>query len=96
MNPTEHEYTVAVDAAARHIWAYQYRAIVADARPGASVPPEDFDALSPLTQHHLREAALPVARAVLEALPDRLRGTWIEGYTAALSGVSEDANPYPL
>lgn len=59
MTPTEHEGTVAVDAAARVLARHTQRR-------GA-----EWDDLKPLTQNALREQVLPLVRAALEALPDR-------------------------
>lgn len=62
MKPTEHEATVAVDAAARVVYEHQTRGI-------AAAPP--YDALDPMQALHLRESVLPLVWAGLEALPDR-------------------------
>lgn len=65
MTPTEHELTVAVDAAARKLWEGLARAgdVYAGRRP--------FDDLDELLQQRLREEVLPIVTAVLAALPDR-------------------------
>lgn len=61
MNVTEHQATVAVDAAARRNYDLQ-----ADGLDGA--PP--FDDLHRTVQLELRELVLPIVWAALEALPD--------------------------
>jgi hypothetical protein len=58
--PTEHELTVAVDAAAEY--AYR-RTVVDEARSW-----RDVDAV---TAHRFRELVLPLTTAALEAIPDR-------------------------
>lgn len=67
MQPTEHELTVAVDAAARTNYeiARHHQAI----RGLGALPA--FDDLDRITQNNQREAVLRVITAVLEALPDR-------------------------
>lgn len=67
MKPTEHEGTVAVDAAARAVWAARYPA-----------PEPGFDDLPPLMQNAVREEVLPLVWAALEALPDRTREVKID------------------
>lgn len=62
MKPTEHEMTIAVDAAARHVWS---TIAVLDIQ---GMPFED---VPPLAQNKLREDVLQVVIAALEALPDR-------------------------
>jgi hypothetical protein len=62
MIPTEHEMTVAVDAAARHAWETHARQFERT---------EAYEALGPLEQNALREQALGPIVAALEAIPDR-------------------------
>lgn len=90
MTPTEHEGTVAVDAAARRLY---------DRVPGPCGHGEDcagdgpdcwedkaakpvFDDLPLLARNELREHVLPVVWAALQALPDRRRTAWAEGLKA--------------
>jgi hypothetical protein len=72
MTPTEHEGTVAVDAAARKMYA--------DVNAGLDVP--EFDHLHPVQQNVFRDAVLPYVWAGLEALPDRAVIAWDEGEVA--------------
>lgn len=67
MIPSEHEGTVAVDAAARKAWAGQ---------PYSEKT--SFDELDVLQQNRFREAVLPLVWAALEALPDRSKAALIE------------------
>ena len=62
MTPSEHDATVAVDAAARKLYESVFDG-EEEARP--------FDDLDPLQKRHLREQVLPFVWAALEALPDR-------------------------
>lgn len=62
MEPTEHEGTVAVDAAARVV----YHAAVS---PRSDAPA--FDTLDPMVQNRFRESVTPLVWAALQALPDR-------------------------
>lgn len=76
MTPTEHEATVAVDAAARRFWKAQQDSFALQGAPGAL---EDFDALDRLQQVEVKQHVLPFVWAALEALPDRtlsLREEW--------------------
>ena len=77
MTPTEHEGTVAVDAAAKVMYARNIAAmepIVEQLRAqGQQVDlTRDWDDLGPLEKNNYREMALPVVWAALEALPDRV------------------------
>lgn len=96
MIPTEHEATVAVDAAARALWAS------VNAQMQLPLPP--FDQLSPLEQNHFREDALPLVWAALGALPDRRREGWETGLQAGIGAAGSvpsgstyamPENPYP-
>jgi hypothetical protein len=64
MNPTDHEWTVATDAAAQKIYMLQYGA--------TTMEPGYWDNVAPLAKRQFREAALEIIRPALEALPDRL------------------------
>lgn len=61
MIPSEHEATVAVDAAARRLY---------DLAGGTA-----FDALSAEAKRQLKQQVLDVVWAALEAIPDRRTGT---------------------
>ena len=78
MNPTEHEMTAAVDAAARHAWT-----ILGPQLNNAAT----FDELHPLEQNQLREQVLGPVIAGLEALPDRAE----EARLAAIREVHAEA-----
>lgn len=69
MKPTEHEMTVAVDAAARHL--YQNAPSTREIRP-------TFDELHPTTANLYREEVLGPVIAALAALPDRRLGLALE------------------
>ncbi len=76
MTPTEHEGTVAVDAAARRYWESRKKELADHGAPNA-LP--EFDDLEPLQQNGVREFVLPFVWAALEALPSRvdsLREEW--------------------
>lgn len=70
MIPTEHEGTVAVDAAARTMFAAA-RDRAGSIRAGAHSRHIEWDDLEPLRRNQWLEAALPIVWAALEALPDR-------------------------
>lgn len=94
MSVREGEATVAVEAAARKA----YETNVENRRrvfpPGVKF--RGWDELDPITKNGWREDVLPLIWAALEALPDRSRGLWLEGYYAHESGIHEEACPYPL
>lgn len=93
MRPTEHEATVAVDAAARA--AYDEEA----ARAREILPPEaaasiiEWDDLTALDKNDWRESVLKLVWAALAALPDRRRGAWEEGYHESFLN-ADAVNPY--
>ena len=96
MSARESDATMAVEAAARKVYeanAEGYDATMA--RVGLPGQPSWEDA-NPLTKNQYREAVLPIVWATLEAIPDRSRGLWLEGYYAHECGIHEDACPYPL
>lgn len=84
MTPTEHEGTVAVDAAARV--AYERHRL--DHRT-------EFDDLDPHVQNMWRETVLAPVWAALEALPDRRAAVWDEGELAGRDNAN-DGYPDPL
>lgn len=65
MRTTEHDMTIAVDAAARHIYSLMPQPNL-DAQRAAT-----FDELHPLVKLQLREQILGPVVAALAALPDR-------------------------
>lgn len=69
MTPTEQESTVAVDAAARTLYA----------STGFPQTAPAFDDLDPLAQNRIRETVLPLVWAALQALPDRRAEGWENG-----------------
>lgn len=104
MIPTEHEGTVAVDAAARSL----YERMMAEARAGGFPMPRDipdFDDLDALSRNRWREQALPFVWAALSALPDRRREGWEAGLQAGIDAAATvphrgmtyaiPDNPYP-
>lgn len=94
MSASEAEATVAVEAAAKKVYeanAEGYNATMA--RAGLPGQPSWEDS-NPLTKNQYREAVLPIVWAALEALPDRSRGLWLEGYYAHEVGIDENACPY--
>lgn len=96
MKVSESEATAAVEAAARKVYeenAKGYNATME--RVGLPGQPS-WDDANPLTKNQYREAVLPIVWAALEALPDRSRGLWLEGYYAHDCGIREEACPYPL
>ena len=98
MTPTEHEGTVAVDAAARKMYADYADRLRSQNVPDVAIA--EFDHLAPTIRNQWREAALPLVWAALEALPDRRAAAWDQGYACGLGdyGKSDDetqaANPY--
>jgi len=88
--PTEHEGTVALDAAARLYLETQ-------------VPGEKWDNLDAVQRQAVKQMLLPMVWAALEALPDRRHSAWAEGFKAG--GPMHDVdlndpdahtrNPYP-
>jgi hypothetical protein len=72
VTPTEHEGTVAVDAAARAVYDAQRRSMPSGAA--------SFDDLDVLQRNHFRESVLPFVWAALEALPDRPTATTTTEY----------------
>lgn len=73
MTPTEHEYTVATDAAAKALY------LTAGGDDDDSLPWEDVPRL---TQNQIRESVLPIVDAALQALPDRRAEGWAVGEKA--------------
>ena len=101
MKATEHELTVAVEAAAKQTYeanlaeyARRHSAELMGHSPGPA-----WEEMSKAWQLPWREAALPVVQAILEALPNRARAAWREGYEAGEHYVSHggprDDNPHP-
>ena len=81
MTPTEHEGTVAVDAAARKFWELQERAIHEQTNGAVTGP--SWEQLNHLKRNEVRQHVLPLVWAALEALPDRRADAWDEGWRAA-------------
>lgn len=100
MTPTEHEGTVAVDAAARVAWDRQRKA----AESAGVTTAGDWENLNAMDQNYYREVVLPMVWAALEALPDRRADAWDEGYQDGLeygteyvdrpAGLRDATNPY--
>lgn len=94
MKPTEHEATVAVDAAARAAYAAYQNSL-----PEGVTSPA-FDDLDPMQRNRFREVVLPLVWPALEALPDRSAVAWDEGWRAAYADHRDKAyadhrdNPY--
>lgn len=80
MTPTEHEGTVAVDAAARKMHELQRESML---KTGLVPDLPTWDDLNQLSKNSYREGVLPAVWAALEALPDRRREAWAEGWRAA-------------
>lgn len=93
-NLTDHELTVAVDAAARAGWEVTRTKLERINVSDVAVPPP-FDELHRLTQNEIRESVLAPVMAALEALPDRAHTAWLEGYVCADNGGDVEKNPYP-
>lgn len=93
----EREATIAVDAAAKTVYEANREAAAESLRRSGVLPTAPpWDKLDSLAQNEFRTAVLPIVWAALEAIPDRSRGLWLEGYYANDAGIHEDACPYPL
>lgn len=96
MTPTEHEATVAVEAAARVAWDRQR----AEAERAGVPTLGDWEDIGALNQNYYREVVLPLVWAALEALPDRRAAAWDEGVEAGFDARAEQdssifgRNPY--
>jgi len=89
---TEHEITVAVDAASRHLWEN----VAHGTYPSRKVQQTAFDDLEPLHKQALRENVMRLAIAVLEAVePVMKQVAWNEGWLAYHEDVPQTENPYP-
>jgi hypothetical protein len=90
MTPTEHEATVAVEAAARAAFRVQ----LAETAEQTQISIErysDWDDIGPVAQLGWRQQVLPLVWAALEAIPDRRHEAWLLGHLAPNNAV----NPYP-
>lgn len=106
---SEHDATLAIDAAARELFAQQRKMTLDILPPGASDRLSDWDGIGPVQQLQWRQNVLLVVRAALGALPDQRRAAWAEGYMAGSSDGAFEAsgsgrieglvyphiNPYP-
>lgn len=84
MEPTEHELTVAVNEAARHLFAR-----VSD----GALQPSDFDHADPMHRLRCREAVAPVVHDALRALPDRAESAAavaVAAFRTRLEMIAED------
>lgn len=94
MDLTEHQMTVAVDAAARSA----YDADVARRRevfpPGVHFHSWE-EQPDPMVKYQFRDGVLPIVMAALNALPDPRHDAWDLGYIAADNGCDESTNPFP-
>lgn len=93
----EAEATIAVEAAAKHVYEQNREAAAESLRRSGVLPTAPpWDKLDPLAKREFKEAVLPIVWTALEALPDRSRGLWLEGFYAHEAGIREEACPYPL
>lgn len=84
MIATEHEMTVATDAAARAYFEESTRHL--EPRPA-------FDDLKPMEKWQVRQHVMPLAVAAIQAIPDRRADAWDLGNAAAEDNPLA-ANPY--
>lgn len=87
MIPTEHEATIALDAATRVHWRRQQ---ALSAAAGHQYP--DFDDLERGDQNAVLSELLPMVWAALEAIPDRRHHAWAVGHAAGVA----DATSVPF
>jgi hypothetical protein len=93
VTPTEHEGTVAVDAAARKLWELQEQAVYEST--GGKVRGPSYDQLKQLKKNEVRQSVLPIVWAALEALPDRRADGWDEGYRSGFSNAMRRMSDEP-
>lgn len=88
---SEHDATVAVEAAARADYEHVAKQMLE--RDGATAPP--WDEVKPELKLRWRQEVLDLVWAALGALPDQRHTAWLEGYVASKTSLEADANPYP-
>lgn len=96
MTVNESDATLAVASAAKSVYETNRAASAETFRRSGLPEQKSWEELDPLTQNTFRNAVLPIVWATLEAIPDRDRGLWLEGYYAHECGIHEEACPYPL
>lgn len=99
MNVSEHDATVAVEAAARKAYDTGREEAVRRLAPEYVARLSDWDDISPFEKTQWRTLVLPTVWAALDALPDNRWAIWNEGRhaLAVKCGCDVDVeNPYPL
>lgn len=101
---SEHDATLAVDAAAQAVFAASRKAVFDTLPPETAARLADWDGIGPVQQLEWRQQVLPLVWAALGALPDQRHTAWLEGHQAGLDDgnrwydgiMNQDAvNPYP-
>lgn len=90
------DLTKAVEAAAQRAFEISREEVSAILPPNTAARLPQWDEVRPVEKLQWRQRVLPLVQAAIDALPDRERGLWLEGYYAHESGVREEACPYPL
>lgn len=84
--PTEHQLTVATQAAARAHF-HRFATLAGEVDP-------DWDALHPVTRQEIMQTVLPIVHDALLALPDPRRVAWLDGHVASHLGLPMEPTPY--
>lgn len=85
---SEHDATLAVDAAAKHIYETKIRPNTLSILP-------DWEDFSAVQKRNLKDQVLGIVWAALGALPDQRHTAWLEGCLARDNGRDAGDNPYP-
>lgn len=89
------DLTKAVEAAAQRCFELSREEISSILPPKTAARLPQWDEVRPVEKLQWRQKVLPLVEAALNALPNRDRGLWLEGFYAHDVGIREEACPYP-